>query len=237
MTMISIIIPCYNEEATVYPLLEKVAAQTLASLNVEREIVVVDDGSTDRSLEQIKLFRDRHPALPLKVLSNSPRLGKGWSVRKALEAAQGEIILIQDADLEYDPSDYEALMRPVLLGVTPVVYGSRWLAPEIHISGTLALLGGWLENRLLHTLYRTNISDIATGYKVFRADLLRSLNLDCRGFEFCPEVTAKLLNRGVTIIEEPIHYIPRNKREGKKIRWPDFFIAVATLVRVRFKRL
>ena len=234
---VSILIPCYNEERTIYELLSRVVAQDLSSLGLEREIIVVDDGSTDSSRQRIERFIEDHPGESVKLISYSPNRGKGYAIRKALDVASGDIILIQDADLEYDPSDYRELLKPIVSGVAPVVYGSRWIAKEMPISGPLYAVGGWLENKFLRTLYRTNLTDIATGYKVFRAEIIRSLNLECEGFEFCPEVTAKLLNRGVRIIEVPIKYRPRKKREGKKINWKDFFKAIYTIARVRLKRL
>jgi glycosyltransferase involved in cell wall biosynthesis len=236
MTLCSIVIPCYNEGRTVYELLSRVAAQPMPG-GVDREIIVVDDGSRDDSLAAIRRFAAERPEVPLTILPGERNRGKGHAIRRALQVVRGEVVIIQDADLEYDPADYPALVMPIVLGLAPVVYGSRWLAPTMPMSGTLYSLGGWLENKFLHLLYRTNISDIATGYKAFRADVIKGLDLACEGFEFCPEVTAKLLNRKLTILEVPIRYRPRTKSEGKKIRWTDFFHALATIVRVRRKRL
>jgi dolichol-phosphate mannosyltransferase len=231
---LSIIIPCYNERATVERMLERVVA---VEIGLEKQVLIVDDGSIDGTRERIEAFIMNHPAAGIELLSHERNRGKGAAVHTGLEAATGEICLIQDADLEYDPADYPALLAPILAGVTRVVYGSRWIGPRMELSGPLYAIGGWLENLYLGLLYRTNISDIATGYKVFETGLLRDLNLTTAGFEFCPEVTAKLLNRRETITEVPINYKPRKKSEGKKIRWIDFFIALATLTRVRWKRL
>ena len=237
MPRCSILIPCYNERENDRELLSRVAAQDLSDLGLEREIIVVDDGSTDESLKIVRDFVDKHPDVPLRVIAYQPNRGKGCAVRKGIEEATGDYVIIQDADLEYHPSDYPALLKPLLFDLTEVVYGSRWLAREMPVSGGLFALGGWLENEFLRFCYRTNVSDIATGYKVFKADVLRSIVLDCVGFEFCPEVTAKLLNRRVRITEVPIRYTPRRKSEGKKIRWTDFFVGLYTILRVRAKRL
>lgn len=236
MKTLSILVPVYNEAPTVAALLERVTRVDLAALGLAREILVVDDGSTDDGAARIERFQREHPAAPVRLLRHAVNLGKGAAVRTALAVATGDICLIQDADLEYDPADYPLLLRPLLAGVSRVVYGSRWLAPRIPISGPLYALGGWLENKFLRLLYRTNITDIATCYKVIDTALLRDLRLESTGFEFCPEVTAKLLNRRETIVEVPIRYDPRHKRDGKKIRWTDFFIALYTLCRVRFQR-
>lgn len=237
MKTLSILIPVYNEASTVAPLLSRVVDTDLSRLSLTREIVVVDDGSTDDSAARVEEFLRARPEAPVRLLRHPVNRGKGAAVITALAAATGDICLIQDADLEYDPGDYPRLLAPLLAGVSRVVYGSRWIAPRIPMSGPLYALGGWLENRFLRLLYRTNVTDIATCYKVLDTALLRDLRLEATGFEFCPEVTAKLLNRHETIIEVPINYQPRHKRDGKKIRWPDFFIALYTLCRVKFRRL
>ena len=235
MKLLSIIIPCYNERATVARLLANVAAVDLSAIGMDKEILLVDDGSTDGTTQEIQRFAQEHPQAPLRVLTHPHNRGKGAAIRTALAEARGEVTLIQDADLEYTPDDYPHLLQPILAGVTRVVYGSRWLAPKLPISGPLYTLGGWLENKYLRLLYRTNITDIATCYKVARTDLLRDLRLEAEGFEFCPEVTARLLNRHEMIVEVPITYRPRKKHEGKKIRWTDFFIALYTLTKIRFR--
>ena len=236
MIRVSVIVPCRNEERTVFALLTRVARVDLSGMGVEKEILVVDDGSTDGSRGEVERFAGSRPDANVRLLTVNPGRGKGHAVRRALEAATGQIALIQDADLEYDPADYPELLAPIVAGRTRVVYGSRRLRSPMPMSGPLFALGGLLENELLHLLYRTTVTDIATGYKVLRMDLLRELALEADGFEFCPEVTAKLLNRGETIAEVPVRYAPRKKRDGKKIRWPDFFAAVWTLLRVRFRK-
>lgn len=236
MELLSIIIPCFNEQATVYRLLEKVAAADLSAVDMAKEILIVDDGSTDGTAAEIERFGHDHPETPVQVVTHPRNRGKGAAVRTALAEARGDICLIQDADLEYTPDDYPLLLKPIVAGVTRVVYGSRWLARTLTVSGPLYTLGGWLENKYLKLLYRTNISDIATCYKVFRTDVLREVQLESEGFEFCPEVTAKLLNRRELIVEVPINYRPRKKREGKKIRWTDFFIALYTITKIKLRQ-
>ena len=204
MKLLSIIIPCYNERATVARLLEEVAATDLSAIGLDKEILLVDDGSTDGTDREIRRFAQENPQTLLRVLTHPHNRGKGAAIRTALAEARGEVTLIQDADLEYTPDDYPHLLQPILAGVTRVVYGSRWLAPTLPISGPLYTLGGWLENKFLQLLYRTNITDIATCYKVVRTDLLRDLLLEAEGFEFCPEVTARLLHRHEMIVEVPI---------------------------------
>ncbi len=232
-----IIIPCFNEEKTVYTLLQWCLNVDLKSLGLQKHLIVVDDGSTDESPQEIQRFMQDHPEAPINLLTLSKNHGKGYAIRHALNQCVGGIVIIQDADLEYSPEQYPAILEPIVRGVSDVVYGSRWIYPgAMSMSGIIYFLGGWLENLYLHLLYRTNISDIATCYKAFRTDLLKSLELECTGFEFCPEVTAKLLNRGITIIEEPIRYKARKKHEGKKISWIDFFIAIFTLTRIHFRR-
>ncbi len=234
-----ILIPVYNEQATVYRLLENVAGTDISEFGLALRIIVIDDGSTDDTRTQIERFTRDYPDAPVTRLRFPENRGKGRAIREGLglcEDAEG-IVLIQDADLEYDPQQYPLLLKPLAVGLTRVVYGSRWIFPgPMSKSGLLYTFGGWLLNQYLKILYRTNISDIATCYKVMPAGLLKSLDLKCNGFEFCPEVTAKLLNRGETVLEVPIDYQARKKSDGKKISWRDFFIAVYTLTRIRLLR-
>lgn len=191
---------------------------------------MVDDGSTDRTAEIARAAS--HPGL--RVLRHSKNRGKGAAIRTGLEAASGEIVLIQDADLEYDPSDYEKLLAPIRAGQAQVVYGSRILRPDNGRSYGRYYWGGRLLSWWTNLLFGSSITDEPAGYKVFQADLLRSLNLTCEGFEFCPEVTAKILRRNIPIVEVPIRYRPRSMEEGKKIRWPDGLKALWTLWKLRW---
>lgn len=235
MTVVSIIIPVYNEIGTLPQVLQQVLTAPLPS-SCDREILVVDGGSTDGS--RAFLTSIAHPSIKtiLHTDNGRPPFGKGVAIRAALVHARGEIVLIQDADLEYDPADYPRLLDPILSGQADVVFGSRFL--NGHNREELGMTrGSWLANRVLtataNALYRANISDEATAYKVFRTELLRGLQLRCRHFEFCPEVIARLCRRGIRIHEVPVRYRARSRTEGKKIRARDGWTALWTLLRYR----
>lgn len=225
--ILSIIIPVYNEKDTILHILQKVL-----SVNIEKEIIIVDDGSTDGTREILKNLQI--PNVRLKVIFHEKNLGKGMAIRSAIKEVKGDIVIIQDADLEYDPNEYPKLIEPILQGKAKVVYGSRVLKKNPKAS-FLFYLGGRFLSFLTNLLYGTKITDEPTCYKVFSADVLKSINLECRRFEFCPEVTAKIAKKGYKIIEVPISYRPRSVKEGKKIRWRDGFYAVWTLIKYRFK--
>ena len=223
---VSVIVPVFNEVAHVEALLAAIQASP-----VKKEIIIVDDGSTDGT-------RERLQAMPLpddvSVIFHDQNYGKGAAIRTALEYAQGEFILNQDSDLEYDPQDYPALLLPLQLGQANVVYGVRPDRPE---RGLRFFLGAKLLTHLANLLYGARIHDEATCYKVFRRSLISQIKLECRRFEFCPEVTAKLCRMGERIAEAPIRYMPRSAGEGKKIRHSDGWLAIWTLVRYRFSRV
>ncbi len=224
---LSVIIPCYNESETIAEILTRVKAVDLGAM--EKEIIVVDDYSTDGTRELLRqLATDEN----VRVLCHEQNRGKGAAMRSGIQAAGGDIILVQDADLEYDPADYPALLAPFSDGAE-VVYGSR-LRHRNKIAGVHFLLGGLTLSLVTNLLYGTRITDEPTGYKVFKTDVIRSLNLVYDGFEFCPEVTAKLCRRGHHIYEVPISYQPRSVAEGKKISWKDFLIHVYVLFKYRF---
>lgn len=228
---LSIIIPVFNEEKTIRELYRRVKEVDISP--VKKEIVVVDDASKDNTRKIIKKIKDD----TTKVIYFKKNRGKGAAIRKALEKVTGDITIIQDADLEYDVNDYRALLKPIINGKAAVVYGSRRLKKaNKQYSGFSFYLGGIALTHITNLLYFSRITDEPTCYKVIKTDLLRSLNLQCERFEFCPEVTAKLLRRKIKIIEVPIRYTPRNSKEGKKIRWKDGLEAVWTLVRFRFAR-
>lgn len=223
---LSVIIPAYNERDTIREALDRVRERA-----GRPEIVVVDDCSTDGTLE---ILEERAGAGEIVLVRHPENRGKGAAIRTALERATGDVIAIQDADLEYDPADLPRLVEPIARGEARVVYGSRFLDgrpkmrwPNYACNRLLA----WMTN----VLFGGRITDEATCYKVFDAVLLRSLPLECRRFEFCPEVTAKLLKRGERIRELPISYTPRSYDSGKKIRWWDGVEAIWTLLRYRFK--
>ncbi len=223
---LSVIVPVYNEEGTILQVIEKVKAVPL-----EKEIIVVDDCSTDGTREKLERIRGNKGITIVRHERNS---GKGSAIRTAIGRVTGDMIIIQDADLEYDPNDYLELVKPIVEGRSEVVYGSRELGRNRKHSHLSFYLGGKFLSFLTNLLYGSSISDEPTCYKVFKSDVLKSIPLRCRGFEFCPEVTAKLLRKGYPIIEVPIHYYPRTKDQGKKIRWRDGLEAAYLLVRYRF---
>jgi len=227
---ISVIIPAHNEERTIDEIIRRVKA-----VNLTKEIIVIDDASTDKTGHILdRISRKHDPDNPIKVISHLQNQGKGAAIRAGLKEALGDIVIIQDADLEYDPQDYAGLVQPIIDGKTSVVYGSRCLSKN-KISSPGFFLGGKLLSFLTNLLYRAGITDEPTCYKVFRREVLQNLDLKCRRFEFCPEVTAKVRKRGYKIYEVPIRYYPRNIKEGKKIRFSDGLSAIWTLIKYRFK--
>jgi len=220
---LSVIVPVYNEVAHVDELL-----QAIHGSPVRKEIIVVDDGSTDGTREKLQALP---PMDDVTVVFHARNCGKGAAIRTALAYARGEYVLIQDSDLEYDPQDYSALLRPLEEGKANVVYGVRPDRPE---RGLRFFLGAKLLTHLTNLLYGAGIHDEATCYKVIRRSLLTRIELQCHRFEFCPEVTAKLCRMGEKIAEIPISYNPRSAVEGKKIRHSDGWLAIWTLIRYRF---
>jgi glycosyltransferase involved in cell wall biosynthesis len=225
---LTIIMPVYNERETLSEILSQVRAVELADM--EKEIIVVEDGSTDGSRD---ILIEEAKAGDLVVLYHKHNRGKGAAVRTAIEHASGDLVVIQDADLEYDPRDYPSLIRPIIEGRVTVVYGSRFLGPR-----KAMLFWHMLGNKLLtlttNILYNAILSDMETCYKCFRADVVKDIPLRSRRFEFEPEVTAKVLKRGHRIFEVPISYYGREYHEGKKISWRDAPLAFWTLVKYRF---
>jgi len=224
---LSIIVPVYNEEKTVTPLLKKVASVRLMGL--KKEIIVVNDGSQDGTAAIIDKLR-----IPgMKVFHHEKNRGKGAAIRTAIQQTTGDVVLIQDADLEYDPADYAGLLVPILKGEADVVYGCRFMGPH-----RAFLYLHYVGNRFLtfvtNLLYNTTLNDMETCYKVFKGDLIRSIPLRSNRFEFEPEVTAKILKRGYKLYEVPISYRGRDFEEGKKITWRDGFSALWTLILYRF---
>lgn len=227
---LSIIIPVYNERQTIGEVIERVCSVDLG--DIEREIVVADDGSTDGTAEIIERQRELHPFI-IKVHTSLINLGKGAAIRFGLEYATGDVILIQDADLELNPQEYTRLLEPILYQGAQVVYGSRFLNRPSNIPMRTVLANRFLT-ALTNLLYGSHLTDMETAYKVFTRQAIRSIRLRCVGFDIEPELTAKFLLAGYRIYEVPISYNPRTEDEGKKIRWIDGVEAVYTLLKCRF---
>jgi len=228
MKTLSIIIPSYNEEKTIGEIIEKIQH---VEIPLKKEIIVVDE-SYDSTPEVVKNLMKKYSNI--KLIHREQKTGKGYAVRIGLKYANGDIILIQDADLEYDPSDYKKLIQPILEGKSMVVYGSRALNKKNKKSYFSFWLGGKIITIFTNILYRSHITDVTTCYKVFRSDIIKNLKLERNGFEFCPEVTSKILKQGIKIIEVPIKYNPRKIEEGKKVKWKDGIINLITLLKYRF---
>jgi glycosyltransferase involved in cell wall biosynthesis len=220
---LSILIPIYNERATILEIVKRVQA-----VPFEKEIIAVDDGSNDGTRELLAQVEQQG----VVVLCHERNRGKGAAIVTALTRATGDIIVIQDADLEYDPRDYKQLVDPIVEGRAKVVYGSRFLGPRMAM-----FFWHMLANKMLtlmtNVLYDAILSDMETGYKAFRADIIKGMRLRSHRFDFEPEVTAKVLKRGVRIFEVPISYYGREYSEGKKIGMKDGFIAIWTLLKYR----
>lgn len=223
---LSVIIPCYNEEKTVATVIQRVRA-------VERahEIIVVDDGSTDSTRD---ILAQIDPGDDLRVLYHSHNQGKGAAVRTGFDAATGDVLLIQDADLEYDPREYKVLLKPIEEGITDVVYGSRFLGGPRKAMFFWNMIANRSLTLITNMLYNAILSDMETCYKVFRREVIQDMVIHARGFEFEPEFTAKVLKQGIRIYEVPISYNGREWNEGKKIKWTDAPIALWTLIKYRF---
>jgi glycosyltransferase involved in cell wall biosynthesis len=222
---VSFIVPAYNEAATIGEVLERVSA-----LGLETQIVVVDDGSTDGTGAVLDAWEGRDGVVVLRQRNG----GKGAAIRAAIPHVDGEVVVIQDADLEYDPADVPGLVEPILRGAADVVFGSRLSGGRPQRAYLFwHLVGNRFLSLLTNVLYNTTLSDMETGYKAFRAEVLRSLDLRESDFAIEPEITAKVCKRGLRVYELPIAYYGRTYAEGKKITWRDGFKAVWVLLRVR----
>jgi len=226
---ISILVPAYGEAGTI----EQVLRRALA-LGLDCEIIVVDDGSQDATAAVVQRLADELPQV--RLIRHERNRGKGAAVRTAIDASRGDIVLVQDADLEYDPRDIPRLIEPLQSGVADVVYGTRLRGGEPQRAH---LFWHYMGNRLLslltNVLYNTTISDMEVGYKAFRGDLVRSIHLVSDDFRFEPEITAKILRTpDIRLYEVPISYYGRTFAEGKKITWRDGFLALGALLRFRF---
>lgn len=223
---VSFLVPAYNEAATIVELLDRVS-----ELELDKQIVVVDDGSTDGTAELVESWRDGRDGVVLVRKSNG---GKGSAVRAAISHAEGDIAVIQDADLEYDPADVPALIEPIQRGHADVVFGSRLSGGRPQRAYLFwHLVGNRFLSLLTNVLYNTTLSDMETGYKAFRIEILRSLDLRQDDFGIEPEITAKVCKRKLRVYELPIAYYGRTYAEGKKITWRDGFKAIRVLLGVR----
>jgi len=232
---LSVLIPLYNEAATVAQALERVRQADLSSLGLRQQAIIVDDGSTDGSVALVRGYLAEHPDFSARLITLPVNRGKGYAIQRALAEADGEFAVVQDADLEYEPQDWRVLLAPLVRGEADVVFGSRLmpLGPDQR-RRRIYRVGLTIAQALIFVLYGHRYSDMATCYKAFRTDLLRALRLERERFDFDPEVAVKLLTRGVRVAEEPISYRPRFKEHGKKVRWGDFFVAMYVIVRYRF---
>jgi len=242
---LSIIIPVYNESRTVEELIEKVLEVELP-YGLSKEIIVVNDGSTDKTAEKIskvwnKVRRTkRYKKVEFKVLKHDKNLGKGSAVKLGILQSSGDLLIIQDADLEYDPSYFTALIKPLYISKAKVVYGTRLKDYPLKLWGKdkTPLPSHWLGNKMLtfltNTFYGSKLTDMETCYKLFSREVVGNLSLNSRRFEIEPEITAKILKSGIEIVEVSIKTKPRTKKDGKKIGWTDGFTAVWTLIKYRF---
>lgn len=227
---LSVIVPVYNEEQTIGEVIERIRAVEL--LGVEKEIIVANDGSSDGTQMAIETGAWRDDPR-LTVVESPINLGKGAAIRLGLKYATGDIVLIQDADLELDPAEYSNLLAPILAGRAVVVYGSRFLSGHRHAIPLRTHAANRLLTWVTNLLFLARLTDMETGYKVFRREVLQKVRLRCVGFDFEPELTAKLLLAGFRIVEVPISYSPRRVDEGKKIRWIDGLDAAYVLLKCR----
>jgi glycosyltransferase involved in cell wall biosynthesis len=226
---LSIIIPVYNEEQTIGEVIDRVWKVELDGL--EREVIIANDGSSDGTRLAIDASRWSHDQR-VKTYNSPINLGKGAAVRFGIGIATGDILLVQDADLELDPNEYGRLLAPILDGRTDIVYGSRFLNPTGRVAFRRRIANQFLT-ALTNILFGARLTDMETAYKVFRREALEGIRLRCVGFDFEPEITAKLLRAGRRILEVPIGYQPRRVDEGKKIRWIDGVDAIYTLIKCR----
>jgi len=230
ISKLSIVIPVFNERDNVLKIIKKIEQTDLGK--TEKEIIIIDDCSTDGTRDKLKTIEDRY-----KVIYQDRNYGKGFALRTGFKHTTGDYVIIQDADLEYDPDDYKIMLQAAENRNANVVYGSRRLKKiNNRYSGPFFYLGGVLVTVITNLLYGTKITDEPTCYKMFKKGLLDKIRLDCMRFEFCPEITAKIAKLGEKIIEVPIHYYPRRIDEGKKIRWTDGWQAIMVLIKYRFKK-
>ena len=230
---LSIIIPSYNEEKTILILLDRILDVNLI-YGINKEIIIVDDGSNDNTKTMVNDYIKKNTDKNIKLLVHDKNMGKGAAVRTGIKHVTGELVIIQDGDLECDPEDYNPLLKELIEKDMLVVFGSRFRTKENKHLNKLFYFGGKVVTFIANILYNQNLTDEAACYKIFRTDFLKSIPLKCNRFEFCPEVTAKVAKRGIKIPEVPIRFYPRTNDEGKKIRMKDGFEAMWTLIKYKF---
>lgn len=234
MTKLSIIIPVYNEEKTILDVINEI--KKLKIVNVTKEAIIVDDFSTDKTRDLLKNIDDKS----IKIFYHDKNLGKGAAVRTALKHSTGDVIAIQDADLEYNPQNIAKLIKPILDSNFDVVYGSRFLGKKLSLLGRkkiilpLHLIGNRGLTFLTNVIYSSEITDMETGCKIFKREVIENINLKSKRFDFEPEITAKILKKGFKIKEIPIDFKPRTFKEGKKITWIDGIKAAYYLIKYKF---
>jgi len=225
---LSVVVPVYNERETLPEILERIK-----QVPFEKEMIIVDDGSTDGTRDLLfELAEKREEGI--RVFFHDKNRGKGAALRTGFREASGDVVIIQDADLEYDPREYPGLLAPILDGRADVVYGSRFLGGPHRVLFFWHYLGNKMLTLISNVLTNLNLSDMETCYKVFRTDVIKSLQLTANRFDIEPEITVKLAMKGYRIYETPISYSGRDYHEGKKITWRDVFPAVYALIRYRF---
>ncbi len=225
--------PAYNEEDSIEKIVKKIHNVPLEKKGISRELIIVDDGSKDRTVEIVKKLMDKYSYI--RFIRHKRNRGKGAAIKTAIRHATGHVLIVQDADLEYDPGDYFKCVLPIIKGKAKVVYGSRRLEKKNKkYSGLSFYIGGMGITWIFNILFWTRLTDEPTCYKTFRSDVIKSIDIKGDKFDWEPEVTAKIVKRGIKIHEVPIRYYPRSSEEGKKIRWKDGVDALITMIKYRF---
>jgi len=230
MSKVSIIIPVYNEGRTIKQVIDQIKNVDFGK--IEKEVIIVDDGSTDKTQKVLKKVNDH----AFRIIFKKTNSGKGSAVIEGLNAATGDVITIHDADLEYNPNDIPKLIKPIIEGKTKVVYGSRFKG-KIENMTLPRIIANKFLTAFINLLYGSKISDSCTCYKVFDSKMIKKFNLECQGFEVCHEITAKTLRKGYKISELPINYTARSADLGVKSSWKDLVIGIGTILLYRFKKL